>query len=223
MIRSFPEAVEVAQRIEPHLEKAIGQISVIGYRDLKLRDSNCGLASRVLADYLNKKSHIVDAIPVIGRLGDEDGIFPDHMRKHVVVHTDELTFDPTYGQFMTLVGLTPFIASLDESLKAEYPVAKIAVMPAGSEKIFGEMFADFALDKVPRIAQLRRELGLRTGIAQDLLWPTTDGAVWASHEEAFDALSSIWDRARYQPQDNSDGDGAVLVQEATSYLLGQKI
>ena len=87
-----------------------------------LRMSVCGLASVVMQKICDNHG-VTTRLRQVGLNGTPEGV-DSHV--YVQVDNDErMIIDPTYSQFMCLVGLNPFV---DQQLAhSAYPVAKIAV------------------------------------------------------------------------------------------------
>lgn len=151
---------------------------------------------------------------VIGPPADDQDILPKRMRWHVMCLTNDIRIDPTYGQFMTLVGLDINNAVADKAMRRLYPEGKIAVIPRGMERAFGERFADFALAQMPKITAARRKMG------EKAIWPTDDICAWMPRAKAFEVLADIWNPEQYKPFDNA-GDGEIIARDAAKELLRQ--
>lgn len=196
------------KRMGPHL----GEVMQFGPRSspegLGLRDSVCGFACNVLAKTLNRQ-RIGRMVPKIGTPFDDVSMIPERMRRHVVVTTEAATLDPTWGQFMALVGLDVRHAASMSALKDLYPEWQIAVIPRGTERIFGERFASFALEQAVKLRHIwsRMDTGyFHEGVDTRL-----------PEEQAFEMLADIWSPKRYRPFDNA-GDGDAQAEKAANRL-----
>lgn len=149
---------------------------------------------------------------VFGSPIDNQDILPKRMRRHGMCLTNDARIDPTFGQFMTLVGLDISNAVADEAMRRFYPKSKIVVVPRGMERIFGERFAEFALDAIPKITEARRKMGKRA------VWPPEDTCAWMPESEAFEILADIWNPERYKPFDNM-GDREIIAIHTAQELL----
>ncbi len=201
------------ERIEPSLDEVMRFCVGGSPEGFRLRNSVCGFASNVLSKYLRAK-HVRDAGMKIGfAVDDPPPNFPDRMRWHVLVDSPTATIDPTWTQFMTLVGLDPVLAAQHEDLAKLYPARRVAVIPKGTERMFGERFADYALEQVTRVRDVRTKLG-----ADARFWSTDDVCVWMPSEEAFEVLADIWNPERYERFDN-EGDSEAQAQKAVTRLF----
>ncbi len=102
---------------------------------------------------------------------------------------------------MKVVGLDPALAARHPEMAALYPDPRIVVIPHGYERVFGERFADYTLDRASQV--LRTE---RTGQSS------------LSEAELFETLADIWNPTRYAPFDNA-GDGEIQAQRAASRMV----
>ncbi len=215
----FESLVKEITTIEPFLDEAM-QFHPNNKRlheGHRLRDPVCGFASNVLAKYLREKK-LAEARMMIGQPVDEfPHDYPTTSRRHVVIDAGYATVDPTFGQFMALVGLDVKFASLNPEVASLYPEKKIAAIPRGFERKFGEQFADFALGQIPKIQAVRKSLG---EVAAS--WPTKGACIWMPEDEAHELLADIWNPARYKLFDN-EGDGEIQAQKATRYLIDKSI
>lgn len=180
-----------------------------------LREPVCGFASNVLGKYL-RENRLADASMMIGCPVDKFPTgYPRASRTHVVLHTRHTTIDSTFGQFMSLVGLDVQFAALYPEVAKLYPQNRVAVIPRGDERAFGERFAGFALEQVPKIQRVRRGLGKAAKT-----WSTAGACIWMPGQEAFELLADIWNPERYGPFDN-EGDSEIQAQEAARYLMSE--
>lgn len=213
----FGRLYSTVEQLEPYLEVAMRFHHAAYPEGFLLRTSICGFASRVLGECLKQ-----DGLQTewrVGRPVDDPSLLPDRMRTHALLAHREATVDPTWTQWMTLVGVDARQASRNPAMAALYPPRRVAVIPAGLERLFGERFADYALDTVGKVARIRRKMG---GVATQESWSTDDVCVWMSHEEAFELLADIWNPERYQPLDH-ENDAEVLVQKAVDHIHNLKI
>lgn len=189
---NFSKIDGAIKQLEPHLDEVMRFLPIsFAPEGFRLSGSICGFASTVLARYLAEKK-LTDPTVMIGEIADPLPMYyPTRMRFHVLIHTEDTTIDPTYTQFLSLVGLTPQLAAKSHSAAKLYPQRRVAVIERGKEREFGERFADIALSSVAHIAQERRKL--KDAIA----WPAEDACVWMPEDEAFEFLSGIWERNRY--------------------------
>lgn len=208
MIRT-PDVDTYIASLEPALETAMHYHVTAGPEQFRLRGSMCFFASRVLQEVLRPR-HETDIC--IGAPFDEPDMVPSRMRRHVVLRSPEVTLDATYSQWLALVGVDPILANQYPDIAQLYPARRVAVIPRGNEKQFGERFADFALDTASKMSELRRTLGL-VSIAGG--WSTDDVCNWMPKEGAFSMLSGIWEPDRYQPFDHQN-EAEVLVQQAAA-------
>lgn len=184
------------EALEPHLDEVMQFVDEAHAPEgLRLSDSVCVFASNVLARFLTEKG-LATSMVMIGQPVEP---FPDHyparMRFHSLIHTDEVVIDPTYTQFMALVGLTHELATKSAVARSLYPTRKIAVINRGEERAFGERFANHALSSIETIANARRQLG------DTVAWPAEDACVWMPEDEAFELLADIWSPDRYRLYD----------------------
>jgi hypothetical protein len=185
------------------------------HEGLRLREPVCGFASNVLGKYLKEKN-LAEAKMMIGRPVDEFPTgYPRASRTHVVLDTRDRTIDSSFGQFMSLVGLDVQFAALYPEVAKLYPQNRVAVIPRGDERAFGERFADFALDQIPIIQRVRRGLGEAAKA-----WSTAGACIWMPGQEAFELLADIWNPEQYGPFDN-EGDSEIQAQEAARYLMSE--
>lgn len=182
------------EALEPHLDEVMRFVlHAFAPKGLRLSDSVCGFASNVLARFLTEKELATPTVMIGQAVKEFPDYYPDRMRFHTLIHTEDTTIDPTHTQFMALVGLTHDLAAKSTVARALYPTRKIAVIPRGEERGFGEQFADRALSSISTIAKERRKLG------DAVAWPAEDACVWMPEGEAFELLAGIWDPARYKP------------------------
>ncbi len=197
-------------RIEPQLSEVLRCNVSGGAEGLELRSSVCGFASNVLAKYINHQK-LAMAVPKMGMSFGENKLIPKRMRRHVLVETEAAMLDPTWGQFMTLVGLDTRQAAAHDTLKKLYPERRVAVIPRGTERVFGERFASFALEKILKIRAIRGSEGLEH--------VPEDACAWMEEQEAFEVLADIWNPERYETFDNA-GDGETPARQALERLCG---
>lgn len=194
MMIDIPRLANEMQRIEPSLDEVMRFHPLAGPEGLRLCGSVCGFASNVLAKYLRQTGVAKSAVPKIRELAE-----PLPFR-HVVVEVEGAIIDPTYSQFMSVIGLDIALAASDPTAAALYPKRRIAVIPQGAERAFGERFAQYTLeDCAPRI--------LRTEQTAHL--PPEDAL--------FEMLAGIWDPDQYEDFDNG-GDGEAQAQRAATRM-----
>lgn len=182
----------------------------------------CGFATGLLQRYL-KERHDIETTQMIGGLVDVPrNSFTHRLVEHVVLADDThgAIIDPSYGQFMNLVGLSRqnFGAEINNTVNAaQFPTPRIALIDKERTDEFGAAYAERALGRRGVIAyQLLRRRG--AGTAPDL---NTTPLIHHSTEEATRVYQSIWDMSQYQPFDTDSSQYHIepLHQRAYETLL----
>lgn len=153
----FVRLYSTVAQLEPYLEEAMRFHPAPHLEGFSLRTSICGFASRVLGERLKQDGFQTEW--QVGRPVDDPSVLPDRMRTHALLVHPEARIDPTWTQWMALVGVDARQASQNPAMAALYPSRRVAVIPAGLERLFGEKFADYALDTVGKVARIRRKMG----------------------------------------------------------------
>lgn len=128
--------------VTPKLEKVLAEKSLTSAlgEAMQLRISQCGLATAALQQFLYDAEGIVSQrlITHSKRAPKLRDMTP---QSHVILKTEEgIVIDPTYGQFMSHVGLTHKIARENELMHL-YPARKIVSFPVVKTSQFVDKFA----------------------------------------------------------------------------------
>lgn len=132
------------RQLEHGLELAIGESESL-YADVdkgyRLRVPICGFSSATICNWLG--SNEVDNAMLISKPGLPFNIDGEHVIAQAHLGTgNTLIIDSTYGQFMTYVGLDPYLdMELERSL---YPKDKIITFPVEETELIIGSFARFA-------------------------------------------------------------------------------
>lgn len=140
------ELHRVAKQSAPNLEKVLAGGSRTNHlpENLQLRYSQCGLATKALQNYFMEKYQAPTERLI--HISEDDSLRGMNSRRqsHVILRTEGGRFiDPTYGQFMNLIGLTPELAQINQ-LEQLYPGAKIASFTEDTAGDFSAKFSDHA-------------------------------------------------------------------------------
>jgi|APMI01.1.fsa_nt_gi hypothetical protein len=206
-----PELRRIVDDATPVIEKAVARHIVYGAYplDLQLRGSVCGLASSLLARYLEQKHGIVTDRHIAALDGHPTD---DHVQMRHVVLTEQATgamIDPSFSQFFNLVGLTQATVREIPELQSLYPINKVAVIDAGDERLFGYRYAEYAMNIAPRV---RRHLGVRAVMP---IHPT--GVLLSAGADVIHAVyDGIWERGRYRsyPEQRDDAYIEQMLDES---------
>lgn len=212
-MKDILELNRFVEAVEPHLEAAMKHHPVPVAEGFELSTPKCGFASGVLQAYLLDQQ-LRRADLMIGKPFDDTSKVPKDMRNHVVVQTPGATLDATWTQFFSLVGLDPKVAAEHYEVAALYPPRRVALIPEGREREFGERYADYALDVASRLPS----------IYQDILpGEVASNGILAKHSEdtVHDMMSDMWNPDRYEPYD-SQGDAGILIQAAVADIARSK-
>lgn len=197
----------------PLLEKvlATGELTASYPEDLQLRLTQCGLGTAALQHYLLDEYGIATSRH-INRLTDAPRGYNFRTNTHVVLRTDTEMIDPTYGQFMNYVGLTPETAN-NHDLAHLYPPRKIMVYGVDNARAFADTFAShaFSVDRsghVPEPFDSAPDIGALRG---------------KSLEEMQRVYRSIWNPNNYTPfpveeQRPDFQDAARKIAQSMRYL-----
>lgn len=199
---------------EPRLEAAMRHCPTSFMPDgFRLSGSICGFASNVLAQYLRETQGLT-LEKRIGSPADDLTAMPDNMWRHVILNTpDGSTIDPTYGQFMRLIGINEALAKNETEAYALYPARRVAYIPAGQERYFGERFAEFMVAQRERLITIRQKQ-LRVGETVCEIDRLKSGL---DAQGLYDVVADIWSPNRYRRFDH-DGDGQVFVDKAVDAM-----
>lgn len=180
---------EIIQESTPRLEKvlATGELTAMYPEDLQLRLTQCGLGTAALQHYLLDQYDIATT-RVINRLTDAPRGLNFRTDSHAVLRTDSDVIDPTYGQFMRYVGLTPTSAQ-HHNMTHLYPPRKIMVYSFENARAFADTFAAhaFSVDRSGLVPEAPVEYA-------------PDGALRNKPlEEMQRVYRSIWNPGNYTP------------------------
>lgn len=203
----------IVKESAPLLEKvlATGDLTDQYPEDLQLRLTQCGLGTAALQHFLLDEYDIATT-RVINRLTDAPRGLNFRTDSHVVLRTDTDIIDPTYGQFMRYVGLTPEMAR-QHDIAHLYPPRKIMVYGADNARAFADTFAAhaFSVDRNGLVPESPVEYA-------------PDGALRGeSLEELQRVYQCIWNPDNYTPfpveeQRSGFQDAARHVAESMRYL-----
>lgn len=195
MISPHEHVASMVGSVEPALESSMRHYpfaEAVGTEGMMLRGSICGFACLTLSAWLVEQG--VSNRPMIGHVSAGSPLFPDGMQRHVVIRTEHATIDPTYSQFMRLAVPKDLLSEFN------YPLSRVAYIPHGSERYFGDRYAEFALG-------VRRRLRLMGASAIEGLVLDEGG-----DQQVSEALSGVW-TADYESFD-SEAEGEVFVRRA---------
>jgi hypothetical protein len=157
-----------------------------------LRSQVCGLASAVLGTHLADQYGIEtdQYIAVLQEYPPTDG----YAMTHVLLRERQTgaTIDPSYTQFLGLVGLSQYVLDAMPALERFCPASKIAVIEKGEELTFGIRYAEHAIRVAPSV---RVELG-RAGVT---LMTPMGSLLQATDRHIHQVYDSIWTTGLYQP------------------------
>ncbi|QQS22248.1 hypothetical protein IPM09_01745 [Candidatus Saccharibacteria bacterium] len=188
------ELQQIADKATPLVEGAIhSYLQHSGVNaNRTLRSQVCGLASAVLGTHLADEYGIEtdQYIAVLQAYPRTDG----YTMTHVLLRERQTgaTIDPSYTQFLGLVGLSQYVLDAMPALERFCPASKIAVIDKGEELTFGIRYAEYAIRVAPSV---RTELG-RTGVT---LMPPMGSLLQATDRYVHQVYDSIWTPGLYQP------------------------
>lgn len=178
----------------PKLENALSteELTSMLSKEVQLRFTQCGLATAALQAYL-LETHDIPTKRSIIKLPDAPRGLNFRTLSHVVLETDDHVIDPTYGQFMNFVGLTP--KSADQHNVAHlYPKPKILVFPKSKADIVAETFARHA-HKLDEAGVIPEDIGA---------YAPVDALRGANFDEKLRVYSSVWTPQNYNDFPLSD-------------------
>lgn len=187
------------QLLEHRLELAIGDSDSLyaGIEgDYRLRVPVCGFSSALVGNWQADKG--ADSILVISR---PQLVFAPKM-EHVFVNSatpfgETIWIDPTYSQFMSFVGLDPY---LDMNLeRSQYPVEKVLMFRPEETDIVMSAFAKFAdsFRYVNKFLIENQRLEFLREDGEEPTWFAPLAEVTSS--EIKDSFMSIWDPENFGP------------------------
>lgn len=138
------ELKQIVSLATPKLEQALIETPFADNlpEQLQLRASNCGLATKAIELYL-RDQHQIESKRLI-HVSEDDNLRGINSRRqsHVILRAENGQFiDPTYSQFMSLVGLTPKVA-LENELEYLYPKDKVIEFNEQNVSQFTSQFAE---------------------------------------------------------------------------------
>ena len=207
----------IVHDVTPHLEKVLATDSETSHipENLQRRLTQCGLATAALQGYLLEE-HGIETERSIITLHNAPKDEEFRSLTHVVLQDATYMIDPTHGQFMRFVGLTPKIAAA-HNMEHLYPAKPALVVP--KEKL-GELS-----DKYARHAHQLDQSG---AIPKQLIEYAPDGKLRGTPlTEKQRVYEEIWDLSKYESfpvesQPPAFQDAAKRATESLIRLARQK-
>lgn len=124
-----------------------------------LRNSICGFATIILHDVIRDTYGVSTKREIV----TSDQLFAHtrrgHMSEHVMLRSPENTIiDPTYSQFMNVIGLDLKLVERVPALAALYPERKIAIIPSDSTDEFCHNLSQMAYSARDEVNSARQEV-----------------------------------------------------------------
>lgn len=184
---------EISDEITPSLERALQRCTVTSKIDqeLQLRMSHCGLATAAMQLFLHEEYGVqTDRLLQTADLQSARLAMSERVLHIVLRDQDGVWIDPTYGQFLSHIGLTHRTA-VDQNKIHLYPTPKIAVFTA----------VDAFADKFARHVQFADSVGVEPGEHKG----ATDGVYkGASLDEMNNFYRQLWSSECSEPHPPDD-------------------
>jgi hypothetical protein len=180
----------------PLLEKAllVGDWATNRFEaSLQLRNSLCGVATGALQRYV-KERHDITLERRIGTPPKAPREINSRRMSHVVLlaesEEENIVIDPTHGQFLRYVGLTPARATSHDALADLYLDPKIVMVGAGETREFADVVATHAHRIEPQVQQ--------AVYADADAFGSIDMLVGATLEQKKSVYRDVWNPAHYK-------------------------
>lgn len=209
------ELQQIAKQTAPNLEKVLvrGRATSHLAENLQLRYSQCGLATKALQNYFAEQ-YDAPTERLIHVSSDDNLRGLSYRRQtHVILRTEDGRFiDPTYGQFMNLIGLTPEQAQASQ-LEHLYPSAKIASFTEQTAAKFSQKFAQHTYNTWQSSGHAINQ--------PTPLNPRLSALRNASLDQMESTYNDLWDVNNYReltPEETPEGLAVAAAQIAQSLI-----